>query len=93
MVNYEGGLLSVSNRTPSTEKNWLDKECFTTQLGFRASEGALNTVSGSGSLIAVGGTQEVIHLYDTATKRSCGELYGHQGAITSLAFSPGATLR
>jgi len=42
--------------------------------------------------VAVGGTEEVIHLYDVVNKKARGELYGHEGAITALAFSPGARL-
>ena len=43
-------------------------------------------MDGRGSLLAIGGFQEIIKLYDVKTKKEIGELIEHRGNITSLQF-------
>jgi len=60
-------------------------------IGFNASGGALFAVAASApgeSLIAVGGSDERVQIFNVLTKKTCGDLYGHKGSITCLAFSP-----
>jgi WD40 repeat protein len=60
-------------------------------IGFSASGGALYAVASSApgeSIVAVGGSDERVQLFNVLTRRTCGDLYGHNGSITCLAFSP-----
>ena len=45
-----------------------------------------------GNLLAVGGTEEIIKLFDLKKKISCGEFSGvHESSITALAISKKCT--
>jgi hypothetical protein len=64
-ANYEGGLTGLNSGFTSeiTAEN-LD---FKTDFSIIASERALNCVSGVSQLIAVGGTSEVVSLFNLQT--------------------------
>jgi protein MAK11 len=84
MVNYEGGLTGLVNKTSEI----AETKDFKTDFSFKASDNSLNCVSGSGHLLAVGGSSEIVQLYNLRTKLECGDLYGHTGSVTSTAVSP-----
>lgn len=45
-------------------------------------------MAAEGNLMAVGGTEEIIKMFDLKKKKSCGELAGvHTSTITALAIS------
>ena len=45
-------------------------------------------MASEGNLLAVGGTEEIIKMFDLRKKKSCGELAGiHESSITALAIS------
>ena len=46
----------------------------------------MNCAATRGNVLAVGGTEEIIRLYDLSIKKSCGELSGeHKSSITCIA--------
>jgi WD40 repeat protein len=54
-----------------------------------ASSSSINTIDGNKKLVALGGFEEVIRLFDVTTKKDLGSLMGsgsHEGTITSLQF-------
>jgi protein MAK11 len=52
---------------------------------FQASEASLTCATAKGNLLALGGNEEVVKLFDLKTKKSCGDLSGeHTGPITCL---------
>jgi WD40 repeat protein len=60
------------------------------QASLRGEHGEVNTValSPGGRLLAAGGTDGKVHIWNTATGRQIGALSGPSGAITAVAFSP-----
>lgn len=56
MVNYEGGLTGLANKTSEI----AESKDFKTDFSFKASDNSLNCVSGSGALLAVGGSSEIV---------------------------------
>ena len=83
-TNYEGGILGFSASSPAdfiTPKNDLKQE-----FAFTASDQALTCSTTRGNLLAIGGTEEVVKMFDLKTKKSCGDLSGeHTSSITCLA--------
>ena len=67
------------------ESAWLkDVE---TEYSFSATQGSINCADGSQNLLAVGGYDETIRLFDVRRKKDLGELVGeHLGSITALQF-------
>jgi protein MAK11 len=57
-----------------------------TEYAFSATEGSINAIAGNNHMLALGGFQEVIKLYDLRTKKEKGELMEHTGSITYLQF-------
>jgi hypothetical protein len=52
-----------------------------------ASSSSINTVDGNKKLVALGGFEEVIRLFDVSKKKDLGSLMGsgsHEGTITSI---------
>ena len=81
IVNYEGGLTGLSS---GNDKKFE----FHNEFNFKASDSALNCISGQSHLVATGGSSEIVQIYNLQTKKECGDLYGHKGSITSVAISP-----
>jgi protein MAK11 len=58
------------------------------EFAFIASEEALTCATALGNLLALGGHEEVVKMFDLKSKRSCGDLSGeHTGSITSVAVT------
>jgi protein MAK11 len=86
---YEGGLNGIS--FGSTNKGTLDLsksellKDLKTEYSFTASESSLNCADGCQNLLALGGFEEVIRLFDVHKKKDLGDLVGeHEGTITAL---------
>jgi protein MAK11 len=82
-ANYDGGLIGFSAPSPAgfTAPNTELKQEFM----FQASEASLTCATAKGNLLALGGNEEVVKLFDLKTKKSCGDLSGeHTGPITCL---------
>ena len=63
------------------------------EFAFAASDSALTCATALGNLLALGGHEEVVKLFDLRTKRSCGDLAGeHTGSICSVAVTGKHTL-
>ena len=58
-----------------------------TEYSFNAAEGSIVCADGNQNLMALGGYDEVIRLFDVAKKKDLGDLVGeHHGTITALQF-------
>ena len=56
----------------------------TTEYAFSSTQGSINAMDGNNYMLALGGFDEVIKLYDLRTKKEKGELIEHTGSITFL---------
>ncbi len=84
-VSYEGSLFGIDVEVnPSSDEIIRAKMGF----GFHETPGSLKAaaVSSSGRYLICGGMDEYIRIFDLKEKRSAGEMSGHTGCITSLAF-------
>ena len=67
--------------------NKLNLKDLQTEYSFGATEGSILCADGNKNLMALGGFDEVIRLFDVAKKKDLGDLVGeHSGSITSLQF-------
>ena len=90
---YEGTLngMSLGSYTPVDRVKGkvrdLSKELKepATEYSFTASQNSITCADGCQNLLAVGGYDEVIRLFDVYKKKDLGDLMGvHEGTITSL---------
>ena len=82
---YEGGLLGLSFKKGADGK--LDIRDPQTEYAFNATEGSILCAEGCEGLMALGGFDEVIRLFDVHKKKDLGDLVGdHNGSITALQF-------
>eukprot|EP00347_Sterkiella_histriomuscorum_P008517 403344799 len=90
--NYEGGLLGLSFNDPEDVQDELETEFAFNSIQvfiYRFNiliQGSINAIDGNRNLLALGGYQEIIKLYDVKTKKEKGELMEHTGSITALQF-------
>ena len=83
---YEGGLMGLS--ASSSEIMTQSKEKLKKEFSFVASTSQISCMASVQNLLALGGTEEVIKLFDLKTKKSVGELAGvHESSVTCLAIS------
>lgn len=84
-VSYEGSLFGWDVTADEGEAGGLETRM---TFGFHCTAGSLRVVavSGSGKYMCCGGMDERIHVFNVQDKRAIGEVSGHTGAITSLAF-------
>lgn len=58
-------------------------------FGFASHLGAVKVCcAGKGGLLATGGTDEAIRLYDTTKRQAKGSLDVHESSVTALAATP-----
>jgi len=97
VCGYEGGLsgLSLGDFTATDRAGGKLKDLSVsenlkepvTEYAFTATQGSIKCVDGSHNLMALGGFDEVIRLFDVYKKKDLGDLMGeHQGTITALQF-------
>ena len=80
---YEGGLLGLSLQKGPDGK--LDLKDLQTEYAFNATEGSILCAEACQGLMALGGYDEVIRLFDVQKKKDLGDLVGdHNGTITAL---------
>jgi hypothetical protein len=100
--SYEGSLFgwNITPNSVSTEatlsktkgnkksKEVSEQNNVELQFGLHISHGSFKTiaVSKNGKYLAVAGMTERIFLYNMVDNKEVGEIFGHSGAITSLAF-------
>lgn len=65
----------------------LEDQSFTQTFGYQAHIGSVKSINISGRHLATGGTDEVIHLFDTFQLREKGGLSCHNSSITALALA------
>ena len=65
----------------------LEDLSFTQTFGYQAHIGSVKSINISGRHLATGGTDEVIHLFDTFQLREKGGLSCHSSSITALALA------
>ncbi|KAF4669186.1 p21-activated protein kinase-interacting protein 1-like protein [Perkinsus chesapeaki] len=86
---YDGALLGVEVRKIQVddEEGYELKQVF----GFSSHLGAVKVCcAGKGGLLATGGSDETIRLYDTVKRQAKGSLDVHEGSVTALAATPSA---
>ncbi|EER08331.1 WD-repeat protein, putative [Perkinsus marinus ATCC 50983] len=84
---YDGALLGVDVRKVEVdgEEGYELKQVF----GFASHLGAVKVCcAGKGGLLATGGTDEAIRLYDTTKRQAKGSLDVHESSVTALAATP-----
>ena len=89
--SIESNDTSVSSKKSGASKKIVkgaEETSVELQFGLHISFGSFKTlaVSKSGKYLAVGGMTERIFLYNMNENKEIGEIFGHTGAITSLAF-------
>ncbi len=89
--SYEGSIFGWEVKPVADSKDDGEIEDLEASLafGFHTSVGAIRAIanSGSGRYLVVGGTDEVIRVFNMVTKKSAGELSAtHTGTITCLQF-------
>ncbi|CDW90039.1 p21-activated protein kinase-interacting protein 1-like [Stylonychia lemnae] len=89
--NYEGGLLGLSftdfdQIQEGVETEYAFNSIQVSNISLTILQGSINAMDGNKKLLALGGYQEIIKLYDVSTKKEKGELMEHQGSITCLQF-------
>ena len=91
LATYEGSLIGLSSKSTSTMTSISedDELQIKQEFAFSASESSLTCIASEGHLLAVGGSEEVIKVFDLKRKVSAGELCGevHQSTITALTIS------
>ncbi len=80
--------LATAKKKGTLKKHWTRQENPTTQA--LAGEVLAVAVSSDGRLVASGGRDKVIRVYDTRTALEVGQLQGHRDAVTCLAFREGS---
>ena len=84
-VSYEGSLFGIDVEiNPNSDEIIRSNMAF----GFHETPGSLKAlaVSSNGRYLICGGMDEYIRIFDLKMRRSIGEMSGHAGCITSLAF-------
>ena len=67
----------------------MDLKSITKEFQLQVSSSSLQCIGGAANLLATGGYEEIISLYDVSRKEDKGLLMGsssHQGSITCLEF-------
>lgn len=80
--------MSVGNSDDGTEEEQeLKLDNLEKQYNYQVTESIIQCITGNKNLLALGGYDEVIRLFDVAQKKDLGSLVGeHTGTITSLKF-------
>jgi protein MAK11 len=78
---YEGGLVGFDliETEDSIELNQV--------FGYMPHTGSIKCMTASGSILATGGSDEMIHLYDLKKKKECGGLLVHDSSVTALTLN------
>jgi WD40 repeat protein len=89
--SYEGSLFGWKMGSPKDledQSKETDSQQIELQFGLHIAHGSFKSIaiSKSGKYLAVGGMTERIYLYSMNDNKEIGEIFGHNGAITSLSF-------